>query len=278
MKKFCVAALTAVLCLSLAACGECEHQWQEADCENPKTCSLCGETEGNALGHDWQGGDCQNPQVCARCGKEGKVLDTHQEGEWEKTTIDAENFLQNYEKKCVICGKSLDVKTEPISMLHDGESFLMDAAAFAERMNQAFTTITEVELVAKDSTRDGKASCQITHDGALITEINLGNKDGEQNPAETLKFKGMNAIVSDYQMGGPVLVAMIEALDPTMTRETAEELAVKIATLANEQKQIPIENNQICYIAQLSKEGVMLTAYVYTGETAEIAPAAAEEE
>ena len=270
MKKFCVAALTAVLCLSLAACGECKHEWKEADCENPKTCSLCGETEGKALGHDWQGGDCQNPQVCARCGKEGEVLDTHQEGEWEKTTIDVENSLQNYEKKCVLCGKSLDVKSEPVTSFHDDAYFMLDATAFAGRMNQAFTTITEVEMKADDTSRDGEAYCAVTVDGALVTEILLQNQKDEQKPVELQKFRAVDAKVSDYHMGGPVLVAMIQALDPTMTRETAEELAVKIATLANEQKHVPLENNGICYIAQLSKEGVMLTAYVYTGETTDV--------
>lgn len=31
----------------------CAHNWDDADCDTPKTCSLCGATEGEALGHDW---------------------------------------------------------------------------------------------------------------------------------------------------------------------------------------------------------------------------------
>ena len=31
--------------------AQCEHTWGEATCTAPKTCSLCGETEGEALGH-----------------------------------------------------------------------------------------------------------------------------------------------------------------------------------------------------------------------------------
>ena len=30
---------------------ECEHVWVDASCELAKTCSICGETEGEALGH-----------------------------------------------------------------------------------------------------------------------------------------------------------------------------------------------------------------------------------
>lgn len=35
---------------ALAGCG-CQHQWEEATCTTPKTCTQCGETEGEALGH-----------------------------------------------------------------------------------------------------------------------------------------------------------------------------------------------------------------------------------
>ena len=28
------------------------HDWTDADCDTPKTCAVCGETEGVALGHD----------------------------------------------------------------------------------------------------------------------------------------------------------------------------------------------------------------------------------
>ena len=33
------------------------HSWTPADCETPKTCQVCGETEGEALGHDWVDAD-----------------------------------------------------------------------------------------------------------------------------------------------------------------------------------------------------------------------------
>ena len=39
-----------------------EHAWDDADCNNPKTCKNCGAEEGEALGHDYRKG------VCSRCG------------------------------------------------------------------------------------------------------------------------------------------------------------------------------------------------------------------
>ena len=55
-------------------CGETEgkplgHDWQEADCVNPKICKVCGETEGEPLGHDWREADCVNPKTCKVCGQ-----------------------------------------------------------------------------------------------------------------------------------------------------------------------------------------------------------------
>ncbi len=40
---------------------DCVHVYAPADCDSPKTCSLCGATRGNALGHDYLEG------ICSRC-------------------------------------------------------------------------------------------------------------------------------------------------------------------------------------------------------------------
>ena len=40
------------------------HTWKEATCIDPKECTSCGETSGNALGHEYN-----SDGVCTRCGK-----------------------------------------------------------------------------------------------------------------------------------------------------------------------------------------------------------------
>ena len=40
---------------------QCSHSWQAATCTSPKICSLCGETDGDALGHTTFTG------ICERC-------------------------------------------------------------------------------------------------------------------------------------------------------------------------------------------------------------------
>lgn len=69
MKKY-LMILALCLCCALlfAACG-CEHEWEDADCENPKTCALCGATEGSPEGHSWLAETCETPKTCEICGK-----------------------------------------------------------------------------------------------------------------------------------------------------------------------------------------------------------------
>ena len=45
-----------------------EHSWIDATCTEPKTCALCGETEGEALGHDYSTSNFFKTGVCSRCG------------------------------------------------------------------------------------------------------------------------------------------------------------------------------------------------------------------
>jgi len=46
----------------------CDHNWVEADCDTPKTCSVCKATEGEALGHDYIDATTEAPKTCKNCG------------------------------------------------------------------------------------------------------------------------------------------------------------------------------------------------------------------
>ena len=72
----------------------CTHDWAAADCDTPKTCKLCGVTEGVALGHDWEAADCDTAKTCKVCGvTEGSALGH----DWEAADCDTA-------KTCKVCG------------------------------------------------------------------------------------------------------------------------------------------------------------------------------
>lgn len=51
-----------------AYCAEDKHVWAEATCTQPKTCTVCGKTEGAALGHQYV------ENICTRCGQAERLF------------------------------------------------------------------------------------------------------------------------------------------------------------------------------------------------------------
>lgn len=45
------------------------HRYQPATCEKASSCTLCGVTQGAALGHDFAAATCTAPATCKNCGK-----------------------------------------------------------------------------------------------------------------------------------------------------------------------------------------------------------------
>lgn len=74
MKKTILIVLSLMMILALSGCC-LSHEWEEADCVNPKTCTKCDVTEGEALGHSWVDATCEAPKTCSVCGaSEGEAL------------------------------------------------------------------------------------------------------------------------------------------------------------------------------------------------------------
>ncbi len=87
--------LVMILAFCLTACG-CEHEWKEATCTAPKTCSLCNATEGEVAAHQWQDANCIAPKTCKDCGATEGDVAGHV---WEEATC-------TEAKTCTACGET----------------------------------------------------------------------------------------------------------------------------------------------------------------------------
>ncbi len=112
--------------LALTMCNrDCDHEWNQATCVLSKTCSLCGETEGEALGHtpNADDGDCTTAVNCSRCNEivtAAKTAHTggvatckskahcsvcnKEYGELLAHTWNYDSATEEHDKHCTVCG------------------------------------------------------------------------------------------------------------------------------------------------------------------------------
>ncbi len=68
MKKY-IALLICLSLVMLSSCSVfCEHEWEEANCYNPKVCKKCEKVEGRHIEHKWSERTCSDSQHCTLCG------------------------------------------------------------------------------------------------------------------------------------------------------------------------------------------------------------------
>ena len=103
------------------ACGEertVTHDFAAADCDTPKTCKICGVTDGKALGHTPKAddGDCTTEIKCALCSK--VLTPAKQSHDWENGV-------------CSACGSNrviyLDVRAISGEWIYGVQAFFYDS-------------------------------------------------------------------------------------------------------------------------------------------------------
>ena len=90
----------------------CYHSWSKATCEEAKTCTICGKTEGKPLGHIWSKATCEKPKTCSICGRtEGEVLG-HSVSDWK---VVEEPTCSQAGKQEGICSRCQNTITESMN-------------------------------------------------------------------------------------------------------------------------------------------------------------------
>ena len=111
MKKAIAVLILVVLVFSLTGCC-LKHEWKDATCTEPKTCTKCGKTEGEPTGH----------------------LHT----EWKVDSVSILKAKRALVEICEDCGREIDDKTEDIDSFIDGDVFLFTAREFVERLQKCY--------------------------------------------------------------------------------------------------------------------------------------------
>lgn len=105
MKKLQICLITVLMVGLLTGC-QCRHEWVSASCITPKTCGVCGDVEGKALGHTWLNADCVSPERCSVCQEMKGAPLGHTFGSWQAVGD------TRMERCCEICGETETVPAD----------------------------------------------------------------------------------------------------------------------------------------------------------------------
>lgn len=200
-KRLMLIVLLLVCALALSACG-CKHEiWNDANCETPKTCAECGETEGAPLGHSWLAATCETAKTCEVCGKTEGEVPGHA---WVEA--DCENA-----KTCSTCGK-----TEGEALGHAW----IDATTETPKTCETCAK-TEGDKITTDPRFTTAAT--IDYQGKWVTEFNMS---GEMMDLADFE-KGIDCYLYLELCNNGTLIMSIEARDMQALEADMTEYLVK---------------------------------------------------
>ena len=261
MKRVSIVLLGILLCVLLAGC-KCEHEWAEATCTEPKTCTKCKETEGEPLGHNWKAATCEEPETCTRCGEtrgaakghtwkkatctepktctvcgktEGEALG-HKEGDWEVAETDAVSATKVLKRYCTVCGEEVDRKTQDLDSLHDNGKFLFTPKEFVERFNNKLNAIDQSSLIAVSGTNDDNFACAVldtnssdTSNVAGFVFVGSGGSIHKDQGNEVCLDGALGSIESGNKLNVAIIVlSVISTCDPSLSFSETKDLATKV--------------------------------------------------
>ena len=133
-----------------------DHTWTEATCSAPKTCSVCGETEGEPLGHTLTEANCSAPKTCSVCGET--------EGEPLGHTLTEANYQQP--ATCEVCGETVGEVLTPAFEEHNVKGQFMELGKTYDYVTCCYNdnnykttghaTVTDYQTFASDETHEAK--------------------------------------------------------------------------------------------------------------------------
>lgn len=197
MKKKIRMLVLAVLVMAMLAGCACEHEWAEADCVTPKTCTKCEETEGSPLGHSWMAATCEKAKTCENCGAVEGEVPGHS---WVEATCESP-------KTCETCGLTegeapghdwVDATTESpktctVCSLTEGEPIVTDPRFTTAEAEPYFGTWSmEYPMTAEEMGLAG-------YEGEVIYVLSMTfNNDGTMSMDFTVDMESLATLMESY--------------------------------------------------------------------------------
>ena len=213
MKKL-ISLILAMACLvlMLAGCG-CEHEWKDANCTDPMTCGLCGETEGEALGHT--------------------------PGDMAVTQEPVEGKAGLREQSCTVCGEVVGTEEYTLSATHDGTNYTLTVTEYSARLDNILRQVRDGLSCRIENNKNGNPTIYVfwQEEGYLtaIVPTTAGEDpltDAAQCPGKMQNLMQLNTTqqtagedpIPVYELQLDVLQAMIMACDPQISGADARKI------------------------------------------------------
>ena len=143
-----------------------DHIWVDADCTNAKTCSVCGATDGEALGHDTNGpATCEEDEYCSRCDSVISEKLGHSEKTVSAVAPTCEDVGYTESVVCARCDHVFVAPTEVPALGHTEadpvNENVVDATCFAAG---SYDAVVYCSVCNKELSRVGKTTPALEHD------------------------------------------------------------------------------------------------------------------
>jgi hypothetical protein len=149
---------------------------KDATCTEPKTCSVCGATEGEALGHSWKEATCTSPKYCTVCNIAEGTIPGHQ---W------VDNGKGS--KDCSVCGENDGSGTVSMSFTKYVTVDISEKKAYLSFANPSESTqdmqvqlvLDEKVLAQNDKLTPGSKISQMTLIEGVEKDLEAGRYEGK---------------------------------------------------------------------------------------------------
>ena len=167
---------------------ECtNHRWEDATCTKPKTCSICGKTDGDALGHSYQEAvtapTCTEKgcttHTCSRCGD--SYVDTYVPAtghDWNDGVVTKEPTYSETGIRTYTCKNCGETKTEELAKLTRPSGGSSGSSGYTVSVDSGKNG--SVTVSPKSASKGTTVTITVKPDkGCELDDLTVTDKDGD---------------------------------------------------------------------------------------------------